>query len=92
MLKPAVTFFGGNVPKASTEAAVGAVRAADAMLVVGTSLQVFSAFRLARVAAERSIPIAILTNGPTRADELAALRVSCDAASVLPEVAERLGC
>ena len=46
MLKPHVTFFGGSVPKESVEGAAAAVEQADALLVVGSSLQVFSAFRL----------------------------------------------
>jgi NAD-dependent SIR2 family protein deacetylase len=71
-------------------AAADAVAEADALLVVGSSLQVFSAFRLARAAAEAAKPIAILNNGPTRADDLAALRVECDAVEVLPLLAQRV--
>eukprot|EP00908_Phaeocystis_cordata_P006955 Transcript_17599.p1 GENE.Transcript_17599~~Transcript_17599.p1 ORF type:complete len:419 (-),score=22.93 Transcript_17599:395-1540(-) len=52
MLKPHVTFFGGSVPRESVEGAAVAVARADALLVVGSSLQTFSAFRLARAAAQ----------------------------------------
>lgn len=90
VLKPAVTFFGGTVPAAIVQAAADAVLQADAMLVVGSSLQVFSAFRLVRSAAELLKPIAILTNGPTRADDLATLRIRCDATVLLPMVARHL--
>lgn len=83
-LKPGVTFFGGSVPKAIVKAAADAVAAADALLVLGSSLQVFSAFRIARAAAQASLPIAILNNGPTRADDLATLRVRADVCDVLP--------
>ena len=88
VLMPGVTFFGGSVPKEKVEAASAAVASADAMLVIGSSLQVFSAFRLARQAAERQIPILILNNGPTRADELVPpdMRLACDACEVLPEL------
>jgi len=88
VLKPSVTFFGGSVPQASVQAAADEVAAADALLVVGSSLQVYSAFRLAKYAAEAGKPIAILNNGPTRADELATLRVACDAAEVLPALVD----
>jgi NAD-dependent SIR2 family protein deacetylase len=67
------------------------VAAADALLVVGSSLQVFSAFRLARAAAQAGTPIAIINVGATRADELSALRVGCDAVEVLPRLVEALG-
>ena len=70
-----------------------AVARADALLVVGSSLQTFSAFRLARAAAQEGKPIALLNVGPTRADELVPerLRVPCDAVEVLPRLAEMLG-
>ena len=59
--------------------------------MVGSSLQVFSAFRLARAAHQAGKPIAILNVGPTRADELSTLKVGCDAAEVLPRLVEALG-
>ena len=65
ILKPSVTFFGGSVPQERVQAAAHEVAAADAVLVVGSSLQVYSAFRLAKAAAEAAKPIAILNNGPT---------------------------
>mgnify|MGYP002632525677 CR=1 FL=1 len=89
-LKPAVTFFGGSVPRAATEAAFAAVDAADSVLVVGSSMQVYSAFRLARRAHERGLPIAILNVGPTRADDLAALHIHADAAELLPGVIDEV--
>ena len=92
IVKPSVVFFGGNVPAASVQAAANAVAAADALLVVGSSLQVFSAFRIARAASQRGLPIAILNNGPTRADPLDGVwRVEADASEALPRVAELLG-
>jgi NAD-dependent deacetylase sirtuin 4 len=89
-LKPAVTFFGGSVPSECVKAAADAVAGADALLVIGSSLQVFSAFRIARAASRASIPIAILNNGPTRADDLATLRVQADACEALPRVLEQV--
>ena len=60
------------------------------MLVVGSSVQVYSAFRLVRAVAERGAPVALLNNGPTRADALAALHLHCAAEEVLPALASRL--
>lgn len=90
MLKPAVTFFGGSLDAWRAQAAADAIDAADALLVVGSSLQTFSAFRLARAAARAAAPVAILNNGPTRADDLASLRVAADACEVLPALLSEL--
>ena len=53
-------------------------------------MQVFSAYRIARSAAAAGLPIAVLTNGATRCDELARLRVAADATEVLPQLAQML--
>lgn len=89
VLKPDVVFFGENVPRARVESAAAALRRADAMLVVGSSLMVYSGYRFARMAHEAGLPLAILTRGVTRADELATLKLHADceatlAAAVLP--------
>ncbi|MGN6513989.1 MAG: NAD-dependent protein deacetylase [Lysobacteraceae bacterium] len=83
MLKPDVVFFGENVPRARVDAAQQALRRADAMLVVGSSLMVYSGYRFARMAREAGLPLAILTRGVTRADPLATLKLDADCASTL---------
>ena len=75
ILKPKVVFYGQSVPKPWVEQAYGWVDQADALLVVGSSLMVFSSFRFARAAAASDTPIAILNRGVTRADDLATLKV-----------------
>jgi NAD-dependent SIR2 family protein deacetylase len=75
VLKPDVVFFGESVPGARVEAAMLALREADAMLVVGSSLMVYSGYRFAQVAAKADIPIAAVNIGRTRADALLALKV-----------------
>ena len=90
VLKPAVTFFGGSLPAHPVEVAAEEVEAADALLVVGSSLQVYSAFRLARAAAHAAKPLLVVNNGPTRADDLACMHLPCDACEVLPAIVERL--
>ena len=83
MLKPEVVFFGENVPRQRYAQAVTALDNADAMLVVGSSLMVYSGFRFARMAHERGAPIAILNLGQTRADHLGDLKLENDCGAVL---------
>ena len=83
MLKPDVVFFGENVPRARYAQAVAAMQAADAILVVGSSLMVYSGFRFVRTAHESRLPIAILNRGHTRADALADLKLESDCGEVL---------
>lgn len=83
VLKPAVVFFGESVPKEKVDYAMSRVDQADALLVVGSSLTVWSGFRFARRACERGIPIAIVNIGPTRADDLASLKVEARCGEVL---------
>lgn len=75
VLKPDVVFFGDSVPASRVEMALAAVNDADALLVIGSSLMVYSGYRFARVAAQRNTPIACLNLGRTRADELYALKL-----------------
>lgn len=88
VLKPAVVFFGESVPREKVDYAMRRVDEADALLVVGSSLTVWSGYRFARRAAERGIPIAIVNIGPTRADDLATLKVEERCGSVLRAVVE----
>ncbi len=74
-LKPDVVFFGENVPRARVEQAYADLDAADAMLVVGSSLMVYSGYRFAERAAASGKPIAAVNLGRTRADPLIALKV-----------------
>jgi NAD-dependent SIR2 family protein deacetylase len=86
VLKPAVVFFGESVPKEKVTYAMERVDQADALLVAGSSLTVWSGFRFVKRAAERAIPIAIVNIGPTRGDELAGIKVEAKVGEVLPEV------
>jgi NAD-dependent SIR2 family protein deacetylase len=89
-LKPDVVFFGGGVSQARLDAAWALFDEAEALLVVGSSLAVWSGFRFVRRAAERALPIAIVNIGPTRADPLARLRLDLPAGLALPRLAARL--
>ncbi|UGQ48839.1 NAD-dependent protein deacetylase [Massilia endophytica] len=87
MLQPDVVFFGDNVPPQRTAAALEAMREADALLVVGSSLMVFSGYRFCRLAAEAGKPIAAINAGKTRADDLISLKVAQPAQEILPRLA-----
>jgi NAD-dependent SIR2 family protein deacetylase len=84
MLKPDVVFFGENVPKDRVERCYQLVEAAGAVLVLGSSLTVLSGFRFVRHAARHAIPVAIVNQGATRGDPLAALCVDAALGQVLP--------
>jgi NAD-dependent SIR2 family protein deacetylase len=90
VLKPAVVFFGENVPVEKVDLAMSRVDESDAMLVVGSSLTVWSGFRFVRRAADRGVPIAIVNIGPTRGDDLATLKIDDECGGVLARVAEML--
>lgn len=90
VLKPNVVFFGESVPPPKVQAGYQAVRDAEALLIVGSSLAVFSGYRFARAAAAAQTPIAVVNLGETRADPLASIRVEGKAGVVLPTLAARL--
>lgn len=77
--KPDVVFFGDSVPRTTVKAAFDLLAESDALLIVGSSLMVFSGFRFAREAARQGQPIACLNLGRTRADELYGLKVQAPA-------------
>jgi NAD-dependent SIR2 family protein deacetylase len=89
-LMPDVVFFGDNVPQARTAAALDGMARADALLVVGSSLMVFSGFRFCRMAAESNKPIAAVNLGRTRADHLLSLKIEASSEQLLPRVHELL--
>jgi NAD-dependent SIR2 family protein deacetylase len=90
-VKPDVVFFGESVPRERVESAFEATDRADALLVIGSSLMVYSGYRFARRAAETGKPIAIVNRGRTRADELAALRIDADCGDILDRVSRNGG-
>jgi len=83
ILKPDVVFFGENVPRERVDRAFEGVANADALLVVGSSLMVYSGFRFAEAAAAAGIPVAAINLGRTRADHLLTLKITARADAVL---------
>jgi NAD-dependent SIR2 family protein deacetylase len=87
VLKPDVVLFGDSVARDVVERCYGWVDSARMLLVVGSSLAVFSGYRFAVRAAERGIPIAIVNLGPTRADGIARWRIEADAGATIAALA-----
>jgi NAD-dependent SIR2 family protein deacetylase len=89
-LKPDVVFFGENVAPPTAAQALASVTHADGLLVVGSSLMAYSAFRLCKAISEQGKPLVAINIGKTRADELLDLKIEMSCEALLPELAERL--
>lgn len=90
VLKPDVVFFGENVPRRWVDDAWRVYEAADLLLVIGSSLTVYSGRRFVYRACKEAVPVAIINLGPTRADEVAAAKVEGRVGDLLPRLATRL--
>ncbi len=90
ILKPQVVFFGENVPREVTESAFGLLEEAEVLLVAGSSLAVYSGFRFVERAARDGKPVAIVNQGETRGDSLAALRLDLPLGAALTRLASLL--
>ena len=87
VLKPDVVFFGETVPRDRGENGFTLVHNARLLLVLGSSLTVMSGYRFVLRAAKIGVPVAIITQGPTRGDAYAALRLDAPLGEVLPQLA-----
>ena len=85
-LKPDVVFFGDNVPRVQVERSLSQLQQADALLVIGSSLMVYSGFRFCKRAHEWGIPIGALTLGKTRADQLLTLKIDASIKNTLEQI------
>ena len=90
MLKPDIVYFGENVPKERVQQAYSLVDDADALLVAGSSLTVYSGFRFVRHAAAQGIPVAIINRGRTRGDDYAAVKIDNGCSEILALLADEL--
>lgn len=86
ILKPDVVFFGETIPRHRVDHAVAELLDADALLVIGSSLMVYSGYRFCRLAAEHGIPIAAINPGRTRADSLFAFKVRQKFEDLIPSL------
>ncbi|MGA8330214.1 MAG: Sir2 family NAD-dependent protein deacetylase, partial [Mycobacterium sp.] len=90
MLKPDIVYFGESVPKDVVQQSFSLVENAEALLVAGSSLTVFSGYRFVRHAAALGIPVAIINRGPTRGDDVATIKVDAGCSEMLTLLAEEL--
>jgi NAD-dependent SIR2 family protein deacetylase len=91
VLKPDVVFFGESVPRDRVDTGSQALALADAMLVVGSSLMVYSGYRFCEWGARMGKPIAAINLGRTRADHLLALKIESPCANALASLVQQLG-
>ena len=89
VLKPDVVFFGETVPAERVARAFDLVDATSTLLVLGSSLTVMSGYRFVLRAARAGTPVAIVTQGPTRGDAHATVKVDAPLGEVLPTLALR---
>ncbi|HET6731737.1 NAD-dependent protein deacetylase [Mycobacterium sp.] len=90
MLKPDIVYFGENVPKDRVQQAYSLVDRADALLVAGSSLTVYSGYRFVRHASALGLPVAIVNRGRTRGDDLAVVKVDAGCSPMLALLADEL--
>ena len=88
MIKPDVVMFGEGVPRQRVANAMAAIERSSALLVVGSSLMVFSGYRFARHASASKKPVVIVNQGRTRADDIATLKIDAECGELLAAVAE----
>lgn len=90
MLKPDVVFFGESVPRERVAAVREALAQADAVLVAGSSLMVYSGYRFVEEAVAAGRPVAAVNRGRTRADELFLLKVDTEIGQSLQALLNRI--
>ncbi len=86
-LKPAVVLFGEAMPLPAVDEALALAKAADVMLVVGSSLVVYPAAHVPRVAVDSGAALIVVNAEPTPLDRLAEVVIRGRSGEVLPELA-----
>ena len=90
VLMPNVVFFGGLVPKPRVEKAFSTLAESDCILVIGSSLKVFSGFRFPRWASENNVPMYAVNQGQMRGKELFKIILAEPCEAVMPIIASKL--
>ena len=90
MLKPDVVFFGEGVPRERVATVREALDQADAVLVAGSSLMVYSGYRFVEEAVTAGKPVAAVNRGRTRADRLLTLKVEHEVGTALAGLAQAI--
>ncbi|MFT4863618.1 MAG: NAD-dependent SIR2 family protein deacetylase [Pseudohongiellaceae bacterium] len=90
VIKPNVVFYGASVAKKVVSEIEQRLKFVDSLLIVGSSLMVYSSFRFCKYAVQHKIPIACINEGLTRADDLFKIKVAADCTNVLGQLEKRL--
>lgn len=85
-MKPNITFFGDNIPFKRVQQVKQLVTASDSLLILGSSLSVFSSYRIVLQAVEERKMVAIVNIGTTRADELVNCKITTKCGDILPKL------
>ena len=88
-LKPDVVFFGENVAPSTAAQAIASINQSEGLLVIGSSLMAYSAFRLCKAICDQGKPLIAINIGKTRADELLDLKIEMSCDQLVPVLAER---
>lgn len=91
VLMPDVVFFGGTVPRERVEAVNQTLEQADGLLIIGSSLMVYSGFRFCKTAFELGLTLAAVNQGQTRADELLSFKLEQDCQTALKTLVNQIG-
>ena len=90
VLKPDVVFYGDSVPRSRVDAVRAELSRSDAVLVVGSSLMVYSSFRFAKEARTLGLPLTAVNQGRTRADDWLDCKWASDSVCALPALVKEL--
>ena len=74
------------MPRTKVDQVFAEIAASDCLLILGSSLHVYSGYRFLVRAKELGIPIAIVNIGGTRGDPLATLKVNAKCSEVLTQL------
>lgn len=86
MLKPEIVFFGDNIPKDRAKILANLVCNSDSLLILGSSLQVYSGYRILLHSHDLGIPIAIVSIGNVRGEDKAQLKISTKCGDLIPKL------
>lgn len=86
ILKPDIVFFGDNVPKERAQRLAQLVCNSDGLLVLGSSLLVYSGYRILLTMEELGLPTAIVNIGAVRGEAKAQLKISTKCGDIIPKL------
>lgn len=86
ILKPHIVFFGESVPRERVERVKRQLAECDGLLVLGSSLYVYSGYRFILAGAELGLRMCAVNIGPTRGDPHFLIKVNARCGDVLPRL------